>query len=307
MLQDFARRLAPTVYLDASEPYWPCCVADYARNCELWRGGAKVAESATPALLAAHDSPDALLALKASGRAGALDRAAYPCGAEIYADIRENVHAGTKTIEIVYWIFFAFNGTLASHYGDRERVIVTADAWGTPLEVFFSSHNGGFWKSWWSSDVTRTDSGGFEVYVCRESHAMSPRPGTRPRLFGLGSDTCWPASDGGSLPYRLRFTDDVPELGWKGLYNGKDPFLPPRGWSPRTSCTPDTFALLKLHVGPRVVVGLLACSLAGIACLVVAAAWSRRWWVLLPSLPLVAVAVLAVGMLGTDSLPGRWF
>lgn len=306
---ELAARLAPAFYLDADEPYWPVSLEDYVRNCELRSpgGGGDGGRRAEPAdLLAAGSKSSLRLASGAAARRGGApdNRAAYPAGPAVYARARKAADGGWL---LSYHLFFAYNGTVDSHVGDHEYVVIRADRWGAPAEAWFSNHDGGFWKSWWSPDVRREPgTGRLRVFVARESHALNPVPGRRPRLFGLGSDECSPAAaplDAPVLPVPPEF--EAYEGEWaEGM---GEPFFPASKTAECRKCTTDVLAAIRRRVPDWAVVLAFAGSLTGAVWLALAAWYFDRWWLLLPALPLAVVWTLAWQLAGTDPMPWSWW
>ena len=225
MLQKFA----PIFVLDKNEPYWPCSIGDYIRNCRVVSTADHkqvILENVTdPMQIMKFDSPSATLQLKTDDkgrRQGIRNRARYPGQLEVYGYERllrytaPDGSDGTTAYDLAYVMWFAYNGTKAPHVSDREFVVIRVRD-DKPVAVYFSNHDGGYWKKW--NDVQTRD-GRLLAYVSRESHAMYHNPGKHWRLLGFANDPNVPGEELTPARYKLvRWTKtpkDKPWVTWRG-------------------------------------------------------------------------------------------
>jgi hypothetical protein len=132
-----------------------------------------------------------------------------------------------EVVDLTYAMWYAFNGTKESHAADYEFVIVRLRG-GKPTGVYFSNHNGGYWKPW---DKVSKEAGRPRVFVAKESHAMCYLPGTHRRVLGFGND--YADADGvhavPGIGYVLVDAADParPWLAWRGMRDSMDggPFM----------------------------------------------------------------------------------
>ncbi len=223
-------QFAPTFVLDKDEPYWPCSIGDYIKNCRVVSAEDPrqviLEDVADPAQIMDVDSPEAALQLKTDdeGRKyGARNPARYPGRLEVYGYERMLRYTapdgsdGTTAYDLAYVLWFAYNGTKAPHASDREYVVVRVRG-GRPVAAYFSNHQGGYWKKW--RDVRRTRDGRLLAYVAKESHAMHHRPGMHTRMLGFANDVNTPGEKLTPAKYVLvpwtKTPEDKPWVAWRG-------------------------------------------------------------------------------------------
>lgn len=197
---------APEFFLDKHEPYGPCSYIDYIRNSSLRKSsGEPVLETIVdPNDITQYDG-NYMLDLKKDSKRGILDSAKYGTKLEVYV-IQNTLKYNEDTFYDTYYIMlFAFNGTIESHLGDEEYVMIRADKNNNPLGMYYSNHSGGIWMPW--GDVPKNKDGHPIVYIARESHAMFPSTGMFPRAFGFGNDNVEPAEK--PLQYNLVIIKDA--------------------------------------------------------------------------------------------------
>ena len=222
-------RFAPIFVLDKKEPYWPCSIGDYIKNCRVVSTADHkkvILENVTdPMQIMKFNSPDATLQLKTDDkgrRDGIRNRVRYPDKLEVYGYERLLKYTapdgsdGMTAYDLSYVLWFAYNGTLSPHVSDREYVTIRVRD-GNPVAVYFSNHAGGYWKKW--EDVQKKE-GRLLAFVAKESHAMYHRPGTHWRLLGFGNDPITPGEELTPARYMLvkwtKTPKDRPWVTWRG-------------------------------------------------------------------------------------------
>lgn len=223
------QRFAPIFVLDKNEPYWPCSIGDYIKNCRVVSSSdfkkVILEDVADPVQIMKFNSNEATLQLKTDDKArmhGIRDRTRYPGPLEVYGYermLRYTAPDGTEgytAYDLAYVLWFAYNGTNAPHVSDREYVVIRVQN-DKPVGVYFSNHDGGYWKKWKN---VQTRDGRLLAYVSNESHAMYHKPGTHMRLFGFGNDPHTPGQELSPAQYRLvswtKTPKDKPWVTWRG-------------------------------------------------------------------------------------------
>ena len=226
---DMLQRFAPIFVLDKKEPYWPSSIGDYIKNCRVVTTSDHskvIMETVTdPVQIMKFDSPAATLQLKSDDkgrREGIRNRARYPSPLEVYGYerlLKYSAPDGTDAMtayDLAYILWFPYNGTSSPHVSDREFVVIRVRD-GKPVGVYFSNHDGGYWRKW---EHVQTRDGRLLAYVSRESHAMYHNSGTHWRLLGLGNDPNTPGEELTPARYKLvRWTKtpkDKPWVTWRG-------------------------------------------------------------------------------------------
>jgi hypothetical protein len=223
------QRFAPVFVLDKKEPYWPSSIGDYIKNCRVvtTSNPKKVILETVkdPREIMKFDSPDASLELKTDDkgrREGIRNRKFYPGQLEVYGYERLLKYSapdgsdGMTAYDLAYVLWFPYNGTLSPHVSDREYVVIRVRD-NRPVAVYFSNHQGGYWKKW--EDV-KTRDGKLLVYVSKESHAFYHKPGMNYRILGFGNDPHTPGEELTPARYTLvswtKTPKDRPWVVWRG-------------------------------------------------------------------------------------------
>lgn len=304
-------RHAPVFVLAKGEPYWPCSIGDYARNSRVVSAAdprkVLLDSVADPADIMRFDN--AALQLKTKeARQGARNARAYPAGAEAYAlrhtmTYSEPEHGTYAATDLTYVLWFAHNGTLAPHAGDREYVVVRLRD-GKPVGVHYSNHNGGYWRPW--AEVAKEGERPV-VYVARESHAMYHAPGTHRRLMGFGNDVTH--AGGTRLAYTIVDARDPakPWLRWTGGRAAGDlrPILRDGTfWAPPHNCpVTDTPALVAARLPRAAQVGILVALAVLAAAFVGLGLWFHRAWLaMLSVLPAFGLGMMWFVAASTPSI-----
>jgi len=123
-----------------------------------------------------------------------------PTGEEIICrtkGIYKLLHDEVNILDLMYIVYFAYNGTMESHIYDQEIIVIrlrnksdinNINNW-VPINYFGSIHGGGLWHI--KPELT------FEIhnnvrrpvfYSSLESHAMHNKPGTYKRIFRFADD-----------------------------------------------------------------------------------------------------------------------
>lgn len=197
---------APEFFLDKHEPYGPCSYGDYIRNSTLRKSsGEPVLDTIVDPNDITKYGGDHMLEIKKDAKMGILDTTKYPSKLEVYV-IQNTMKYNEDTFYDTYYIMlFPFNGTIESHLGDEEYVMIRTDGNNNPLGMYYSNHSGGIWVPWW--EVPKNKDGRPIVYIARESHAMFPSTGVFPRALGFGNDNVEPADK--PLQYNLAVLKDA--------------------------------------------------------------------------------------------------
>ena len=131
-----------------------------------------------------------------------------------------------KFIDLVYIVYFAYNGTRKPHVYDQEFIIVRmqteADindfaAWNV-IKCFGSIHGGGLWHDYINIKTEVIDGTKRIVfYSANESHAMYNKPGRYKRIFRFGDDLT--GTDKKWIPNKLICMIDSLESQTTNIYN----------------------------------------------------------------------------------------
>lgn len=190
-----AERFRPIFIFDKQEQYFPCSVNYLINNSQLYNGEELVTDFGKTSVEDLSDNKGDRLIFAKESYNGDLQN----------APVYYNIRVCEQFIDIVYILFFAYNGPLnvlglfevGEHTGDIEHVIVRLNKSNLSLNsVYFSAHNDeGEWvdKSNVKTIQLRNDENVFEhpmVYVARNSHAMYASEGTHYRIFGIVNDHC---------------------------------------------------------------------------------------------------------------------
>jgi hypothetical protein len=183
---------APEFFLDKNEPYGPCSYIDYIHNSSLRKSSGELVLDTVvdPNDIVKYDG-NHMLEIKKDAKKGILDPSRYPSKLEVYVILNTMKYNEDTFYDTYYIMLFAFNGTIESHLGDEEYVMIRTDGNKNPLGMYYSNHSGGIWVPWW--DVPKNKDGHPIVYIARESHAMFPSTGVFPRALGFGNDRVEPA------------------------------------------------------------------------------------------------------------------
>jgi hypothetical protein len=209
--QQWITMFTPKFVFDKDEKYWPCNVETYIKYCSLWRKSS--------------DGKGDTLCI-AEGKVTVDDLAKTgddkDSGNKYYLNINEKFWGGEREnldnvpvfthvrdqfgyIEVIYFIFFAYNGNLdvagcfkaGAHQADIEHVTMRIDRTTKKLlGVYYSAHAtvDGAWVT--GKDIKFDDGKDGKdgvshplVYVAKNSHAMYSAPGTWARFCCFANDS----------------------------------------------------------------------------------------------------------------------
>ena len=204
IIEQLAVQYCPIVYFYKDEPYMPANFADMIKISELYDKDEST--SADPhrrpkfkKLTNPHPTPqdltqNSLISIKKN-----MVRK-IPVGHEIICrtkGIYKLLNDTDTFIDLLYIVYFAYNGTLSPHVYDQEFVIVRLFTDGdindlskwNMLKGFGSIHGGGLWHDTVNIDTEVVDGVKRSVfYAGNESHAMYHKPGIYKRIFRFADD-----------------------------------------------------------------------------------------------------------------------
>lgn len=204
VIEQLAIKYCPIVYFYKKEPYMPSNFADMIKISELYN-----MEPSNPSnpkekpkvknLVNSNPTPNDLTQNSLISIKHNMVRK-IPVGQEIICrtkGIYKLMNDTDTFIDLLYIVYFAFNGTIESHVYDQEFIIIrlftngdisNLDNW-TMIKGFGSIHGGGLWHDTVNVDMEEVDGIKRPVfYSANESHAMYHKPGHYKRIFRFGDD-----------------------------------------------------------------------------------------------------------------------
>ena len=173
----------PIFVFSKEEKYYPCSVEYLLSHSQLYKENTLIKNfgELTPEELS-RNVGDSLKVHPNSYR-GQIE------SAPIYYFIRTS----EKFIDIVFFIYFTYNGPLSilgkkvgAHDTDLEHIVVRVDTLTQLIAVYFSAH--GSEGRWVMKDSLQLINNNVLIYVAKSSHAMYPTNGRQWRVMGLAND-----------------------------------------------------------------------------------------------------------------------
>lgn len=204
IIEQLAVQYCPIVYFYKDEAYMPSNFADLIKISELYdkdeatstnpHKRPKFKKLSNPNPTPQDLNQNSLISIKKN-----MVRK-IPVGNEIICrtkGIYKLMNDSDTFIDLLYIVYFAYNGTLDSHIYDNEYIIIRLFTNGDIndfsnwriLKGFGSIHGGGLWHDAINIDKEVVDGVNHPVfYAGNESHAMYHKPGLYKRIFRFGDD-----------------------------------------------------------------------------------------------------------------------
>ena len=207
-LRELIQRNAPVFVLDSNDEYFPCTIDDYLKHATLLDENEDVVlhypdlNRETFAAFLAEEAKSKPPRLIGKGHSMVVVNEDIIRGSPDFKNVPVYVVVRTtpEYWDIMYWMFYAYNGALdlvcglasgGAHLCDLEHITVRVSrADYLPRGYYYSAH----WSfdGHWITDpvMTKADDGCLHptVYVARNSHACYPDPGLWVRICGLAND-----------------------------------------------------------------------------------------------------------------------
>jgi hypothetical protein len=180
---ELAREYCPVFVLAKDEKYRACSAEHIIENSQLYRGDDVLFDFGTNNIKLMSDNMGDNIKISPDIYVGTAN-----------APIYYYLIYGDKYIDIVYFLYFAYNegyrvfGKLkGDHEGDIEYIVQRFKiSDNSPVAVYFSAH--GDEGRWIEKEKVEYSNKNPIVYVARGSHAMYHRRGTHIRVVGLAND-----------------------------------------------------------------------------------------------------------------------
>lgn len=181
---ELAKLYKPLFVFSKEEQYYPCSVEFIISQSQLYKGDELIKNfgELTPEILSENGGDN--LKLHEDSYNGQISVA------PIYYFIRSS----DKFIDIVYFLYFAYNGPfnilgkkVGAHDTDLEHVVVRLDSLTQQVtSIYYSAH--GSEGKWVMKDDVKFVSTSPIVYIAKYSHAMYPDEGYQWRCMGFAND-----------------------------------------------------------------------------------------------------------------------
>ncbi len=180
---DLAEQYSPILYFEGEETCFPVEAEYIIQNSQLYsfdtdtESSSIILENPVPSDLSSYATEQYSYYFLDNSNGGLEENGVISKYQSDLSSVGYAVHAyvsnqGTRTI-IQYWMCYVFNaGSVNTHEGDWECVMVVLEA-DSPVEVYFSQHHSGQRVSW---DLVERSGDHVKVYVSRGSHANYARP-----------------------------------------------------------------------------------------------------------------------------------
>ena len=209
-INEIIEKFKPVFVLHEDEKYLPLSFETYVKGCELVNKntGEKLVEypnltvhnltdpAIEPTLNVFKPNRDISLILVDTKGESKFGTPLYST-VNIYVFVNNAELNGVKYIDIIYNVFYGYNGILFdNHIFDSE--FVTVRVMEDELifnNMFFSQHGGGFW----TKNIEWMD-GKPVVFIAKGSHSNWPTKGKHVRYLGFGNDYCTSITDSEKWP-----------------------------------------------------------------------------------------------------------
>lgn len=159
-----------------------------------------------------------------TGNVGYGSQASATCYVHVKESYYQDAPLFSHDIDIMFWYFYPYNGTVLHHDGDWEMVMVKASPDGTIKKIGLSSHGDVKWYNPWELGYTGTHP---IVYSAQKSHAFYESPGTYAPVSFTSPDKAnqgtafnsWSNYEIVDIPPSLDHSVSVPNHNWLN-YNG---------------------------------------------------------------------------------------
>lgn len=230
IIEQLAVQYCPIIYFYKDEPYMPSNFADMISISDLYEMEPSV-DMKRPDVKKLIKTNPTVQDLKSNSLINIHKNKVrkIPVGHEIICrtkGIYKLMNDSDTFIDLLYIVYFAFNGTIESHVYDQEFVIVRLytqndindlSSW-TMIKGFGSIHGGGLWHDAVNVDTEIVDGVKRPVfYSANESHAMYHKPGIYKRIFRFGDDKT--GKDKRWVPTKLICMVDTRSSPYTNIYN----------------------------------------------------------------------------------------